>query len=357
MNFLFTKRVSCVKPRPHYVVTHLFSAPTSSAVASRSPHDAHGSTGALQSQDAINRDIIIPKFANSDVARSIATVPRTVTGTTELLAQSMPPTTSSLSRSSMDSTSHNPTPSSLDILANTAQLTNGSPASPSFPLSAQRQSESPPAEAPTRSLRIVNLTEQDTFRSTSSSNVRLFQSLRTAGAPSPALVHPETQLSYVACHAPLFSSLGHMDDHPPPFTLSHEPLIQPLPQEVIIPSPSSPSKGATQEASYPAAAEPGQTILPQTPVRPFPGDRSTEQNTVDPPFPPQLTAVNFPEPCYFLDGSVPTPVPGTSPLSSDANSYPQLTTPFSLKSRRAVSLPASPGHVRQNLLLIPVVSY
>lgn len=353
MNFLFTKQVSCVNHRPHHVVTHLFLVPTSPAVASRSPHDGHGSTGALQSQDAINRDIIIPQLANSDVPRSIATVPRNVTGTTELLAQSMPPDTTLLSRSGMDSTSHNPTPSSLDILANTTQLTSGSPASPSFPLSAQRQSESPPAEAPSLTLRIVNLTEQDTFRSTSSSDIGLFQSLRTARAPSPALVHPETPLSYGTCHAPLLSSLGYMDDHAPPFTLSQEPLIQPLPQEVIIPSPSSPSKAATQEASYPATAEPGQAILSQTSVRPFPGDRSTEQNTVNTPYPPQLTAVTFPEPCYFLDGSVPTPVPGTSPLSSDTNSYPHLTTPFSLKSRRAVSLPASPGHVRQNLLLIP----
>ena len=345
----------------------LFFVPTSLAVASRGPHDAHVLTGAPQSHDVIHRDIIIPQSANSDVPRSVATVPRNVTGTTGFPPQFMPPASAPLPRGLMNSTSHNPIPSSIDILADSAELTSGSPASPSSPLLAQRQSESSPAEAPSLTLRIVNLTEQDTFGSTSSSSRpddTLFQSLRTASAPFPVLVDPENTrdlpLSYGAPHATLASSLSSMVDHndvsefprphSPSSMLPQGPSTQPRPREIIIPPCSSPSKAAIQEASH--SAGPAQTILHETSVHAFPEDRSPEQNTVDAPFPLQLTPVNFPEPRHFVIGSVPSPIPATISLSSDVNSYPHLTTPSSLKSRRAVSLPASPGHVRQNLLLI-----
>ena len=340
-------------------------------MTSRSPHDAHGLTGAPQSQGVIHRDFITPQFENSDMPRSMATVPRNVAGTTGLLPQVMPPVTALLPRSAVDSTSRNPTPSSIDILADAAQFTSGSPTSPSFSLPAQRQTEFPLAEAPSITLRIVNLTERDTFRSTSPSSGpdgTLFQSLRTASASSPALVDPDNTrdppLSYEVPRASLASSLGPMDDHndvselprhhSPSSTLSQGLLFQPRPPVIVKPSPSSPSKATTQEASYPA--EPVQTILHQTSVRAFPGDRSAEQNTMNTPFSPQLTPVNFPEPCHFVNGSVPTPIIGPIPLSPDADPYPHLTTPSSLRSRKAVSLPASPGHVRQIRLLIPIRS-
>jgi hypothetical protein len=364
---------------------HVYSCllvPTFPTATSTNLHNVQGLIGAPQSQDAIEGDTTSPQSATSEVSRSIATTPRNITGTTGLLPHFMPPATT-LSRVVVGSTPHHSTPSSIDIMTDTVRLTMGSSTSPSLPV--QRENGSLPAEPPFPTLLIVNLTDRDTIRSTSSSSTSdatPFQPSRLASDPSPVLVVLENTVDtpslFEVPHATLasasapVSSFGPMDDcdgvselprhHLLPSvicqqpTLLQRPFIQPRSQEIILP-PSSPSRAETPEASYPA--QPIQTTSQQTSVRPvntFPRNRSAEQNTVNTPFSLQVTPVDFPEPSRFVGGSVQTPVQGAISPSPDTHPYPHLTTPSSLRSRRALSLRASPGHVRQNLSLIPMAS-
>ena len=335
---------------------------------------------APQPQDAIHGDTSIPQFANSDVPRPMASTPDNITGTTGVRPRFILPATTSLPRSVVDSTLHDPTPSSIDILADTTQLTISSPASPSLPLPAQGQTGTPPPETSSLTLRVANLTDQDTIISTPSSpgpDATPFQPSRSASAPSPVLVDLESTrdplLSYNVPHITLASapasSVGPMHDrddvselprHPSlpsvidwQSTLSQESLIQPRTREGALLPPSSPSQDGIQA---PYLVQPIQTASCQTAVRSvdtFPGNRGAEQFTANTPFSPQLAAVDFPEPSHFATGPVSTPIPDTIALLSDSNPYPHSTIPSSVRSRRAVSSPTSPTHVRQNHLLRP----
>lgn len=340
-------------------------------------HNAQGLIETPQSQDTTYGGIIIPQIAITDVPKSMAGISRNVTGTTEVLHQFIPPSNSSLSRSVVDSTIHNPIPSSIDILADTAQVAMGGPNSSSLP--SQRENETPPVETASPTFRIVNLTDRDTIKSTSSSsasNATPFQPSRLASTPSPApAVLANTMdlpLSFDVTHATLASgyapasSLGSLDGRnnvselprqrslPSVIgrqsTTFQEPLIQPRPQGTIILAPSPSSKTGTPEVSHLIQIPSYQGSVHS--VNAFHGSRDTEQNTVNTPVSPQVTPIEFPEPSHVVDGSGQTPVQGVIPLSSDTHSYLHLTTASSLRSRRTFSLPVSPEHVRQNLSLI-----
>ena len=187
---LCTKRVRCTAAG-HLAFTDPLLVPDSPAITSWCPHNAQGLIGTPQSQDTIHQDIIItplPQYTNADVPRSMATIPRNAIG---MLPQCIPPATTSFSGSIVGSPSpHDSTPSSIDILADTAQLTTGGSASPP---PAQRESGTSPIKHSSQFLRIVNLTDQDTIRSTSplsAPDVTPSQLSRPASALSPALVHP-----------------------------------------------------------------------------------------------------------------------------------------------------------------------
>jgi len=376
---LFTKAVSTIKPRRHFTFTHPLLVPTFPAVTSTNPHNVQRLIEAHQSQGAMHGEIITPQFTASDVPRSIATIPRNVPGATGVLPQFVSPATTSLSRSVVGSTSHISTPH-IDILANTAQLGTGSPTSPSCPLPVQRESGTPTTETSSPALRIANITNGDTTRSTSSSSISCatpFQPSRFTSDPSSP-VHvvlentTDLPLHFEAPRVASASAPGTMGcndvselprHHPLPHvigqqsTSSQEPSIQPLPQPTIIPPLSSPSKMRTRGASY--LGQPIQPIQPTShqtsvhPVNTFAGDRSAEQDNVNTPVPPWVIPIDFPEPSHFLNWFVQTPVQGAIPLSPDTHPYPHFTTPSSLRPRSALSLIASPGHVRQNFLLLP----
>jgi hypothetical protein len=274
-------------------------------------HNGQALIEAPQSQDTIHGDMI-PQIAISDVPRSMTSVTRT----TEVSPQFMPPVTTSLSRGVVDSTSHNPTPSSIDILADTARVAMGSP---TLSLPAQGESETPPAETSSPTLLIVNLTDRDTIKATSSSDATPFQPSRLTSAPSPALaVLTDTMdppLSFDVPHATgsaPASSVGSLDNGNDYST---------LPSEHSLHS-----------------------------VDTFPGNRNTIQNSMNTPFSPQVTPIDFTEPSHFVNGSVHTPVQCPIPLSPDIRPYPRLTTagrltPQSMYLNQADSFPIAPVEV------------
>jgi hypothetical protein len=375
---LFTKRVSRVKPRRRHMVTHPFPAPPFPVVTSRNPGNAQGFIGAPRPQDATHPDIALPQSANLDVPGPIATTPRNVAAITGVLPQFIPPTNASLSSSIVGSLiPHNFNPSSVDILASTAKLPMGGSAFPSFPLPDQRETGIPLTET-SSTLRIVNLTDQDTIRSPSPSsapNFTPFQLSRPGSGLSPVVVDPESSrdsllLSKAPHAAPSpASALCPMGDrnyvsglpmHPSPLsitdqqsTLSQEPLLQPRLQDTLILLPSPPSKAGAHGAFN--LAQPMQAISHQTPISSvgaFLASRRAEKTAFNTPFPPRPPPVAFPDPSRFVNVPVPTHIPSAIPLSFDANPYPHSIAPSSLRARRAVSLPTSPAHVRQNLLLV-----
>ena len=257
-----------------------------------------------------------------------------------------------LSRSVVDSTWHNFTPSSIDILADAAQVALGSSSSPSLP--SQRESETPLADTTSPTLPTISLTDRETIKSTPALAVLA----NTMGQPLSFDI-PHATFASASAHA---SSLRPMDDfhdvsesHSLPSdvgqqsTLPQESLSQPPPQGTIILAPSPPSTVGTPEVSHLARPTSHQTSVHSVNV--FPGKRNAEQDTMNTPFSPQVTPVDFPEPSHF--SSVQTPVQGAVTLSSDSHLYPHLTTASNLRSRRALSLQASPVHVRQNLSKIP----
>ncbi len=295
----------------------------------------------------------MPQIAISEVPRSIVTIPCNVTGMTGVLPQSMPPATTMLSRSVVDSTSHNFTPSSIDILADTARVALSSSSSPSLPT--QKESETPLADTTSPTLPIIGLADRDTIESPPALAV-----LANTMRQPLSFDIPRATLASVSAPA---SSLGPMGDcndvselHFLPSdigqqsTLSHEPLSQPRPQGTIMLAPSPPSTAGTPEVSH--LARPIRSTSHQTSVHSvnvFPEKRNDEHDTMNTPFSPQVTPIDFPEPSHFVSGSVQIPVQTAIPLSPDSHPYPHLTAASSLRSRRALSLPASPVHVRQNL--------
>ena len=336
-------RVSPVKPCRYFTITYPLLAPPFPAV-----HNAQGLVDAPPSQEAIQGDIIIPQIAISEVPRSTITTLCNVTGMTGVLPQSMSPATTILSRSVADSTWHNFTPSSIDILTDTARVPLGSPSSPSLP--GQRESETPLADTTSPTFPTISLTDRDTIKSTPALAVP-----RKMGQPLSFDV-PHATLASVSAHA---SSLGPMSDcndvselYSPPSdigqqsTLPQESLSQPQPEGTIILAPSPLSTAGTTEVSNLARPTLHQTSIHSVNV--FPGNRNAEQDTLNTSFSPQATPIDFPEPSHFVSGSVQTPVQGTIPPSPDRHPYPHLITATNLRSRRALSLPASPVHVRQN---------
>ena len=297
-------------------------------------------------------DITTPHVAVSDMPRSIVSTPCNVTEMTGVLPQFMPPATTMPSRSVVDST-----PSFIDILADTTRVAVGSPSSP--PLPTQRESETLLADTTFPTLPTINLTDRDTIKSTPALAV-----LANALDQPPSFDVPQATLASASA-----SSLGPMDDcsdvselrgqHYLPSdigqqsTLPQESSSSPRPQGIIILAPSPPSEVGTREVSHQARSI--QFTSHQTSIHSvdaFPGNIHAEQDTVNTSFSPQVTPIDFPEPSHSVSGPVETPVQGPISLSPDLHPYPHLTTGSSLRSRKALSLPASPTHVRQNLSTI-----
>lgn len=322
----------------HFTITHPLLVPPFPTV-----HNAQGLIEAPPSQDALQGDITTPHVATLDMRRSVVTIPCNVTGMTGVLPQFMPPATT--------------TPSFIDILADTARVAVGNSSSPSLPT--HRESETLLADTTFPTLPTINSTDHDTIKSTPALPVLA----NTLDQP-PSFDVPQATLASASA-----SSLGPMGDcndvselpgqHSLPYdngqqsTLPQESSSSPQPQGTIVLAPSTLSKTGTPEVSH--LARPIQFTSHQTSVHTvnaFPGNINAEQDTVNTSFSPQVTPIDFPEPSHSVSGPVQTPVQGPIPLSPDFHPYPHLTTASSLRSRRALSLPASPRHVRQNLLTI-----